>query len=74
MLGVQLFIDSVFAFLCFISGVIILKLVTFLNTEYKILGYKFFKETYKTTPQYKKPMAVGFVIWVGFLFLLMALQ
>ncbi len=74
MLGVQLFVDAIFVFLCFITGVVVLKLITFLNSECKIIGYKFFKDTYKTTPKYRKPMAVGFIVWVSFLFSLVALQ
>ena len=62
--ALQMFLDAAFMFVCYITGVIALKLVTLLNTKYDILSYGVFKDTYKTKPAYKKPMAVGFFIWI----------
>ena len=61
---IQMFIDAAFMFVCYMTGVIALKIITFLNTKYQILSYSVFKETYKTHPTYKKPMAVGLVLWI----------
>ncbi len=68
----QMFLDAAFMFICYLTGVIALKIVTLLNTKYDILSYGVFKETYKTNPAYKKPMAVGFIIWILFIVIILA--
>ena len=70
--ALQMFLDTAFMFLCYITGVIALKLVTLLNAKYDILSYGVFKDTYKTNPAYKKPMAVGFIIWILFIVIILA--
>ena len=68
----QMFLDAAFMFLCYITGVLALKLVTLLNTKYDTLSYGVFKDTYKTNPVYKKPMAVGFILWILFIVIILA--
>lgn len=74
LVGIQLFIDAAFVFLCYIVGVMVLKAIIILNTKYNVLSYTVFKETYKTEPSYRKPIAVGMTILVSLLFILIALQ
>lgn len=71
--GVQLFMDVVFYFLSYLSGVLVLKTIIILHTKYNYLSYKVFKDTYKTELGYKTPMIVGLAVWFGLIFLVMAL-
>ena len=64
LLGIQFLIDMAFYFLCYITGVIILKAATLLKTKYKFLKYGVFKETYKDNPSYKQPIVIGFITWI----------
>jgi len=63
-LGIQLFFDVLFIFVCNITGVVLLNAITFLNLKYEILSYRIFKNTYKTKPSYKKPIILGLVGWI----------
>jgi len=74
LVGIQLFMDAIFYFLCYLTGVLVLKTVVILNTKYDYLPYKLFKEAYRTKHNYKVPMLIGAVLWFGLLFLLISLK
>jgi len=72
--GVQIFVDAAFVFLCYLTGVLVLKVIRFVNTKYELLNYRVFKTTYRTEPSYRRPIALGTLIWISFLLILMAIQ
>lgn len=59
--------DMAFYFVCYLTGVLLIKIITSLNTKYNFLTYEVFKETYKDSSRYKKPIFVGFIAWVSIL-------
>lgn len=72
--GIQLFMDILFYFVCYLTGVFVLKTIVILNTRYRYMSYKVFKDRYKTVPGYKTPMIIGAIVWFGLLFLIMLLD
>ncbi len=71
MLVVQMTMDLAFYFVSYLTGVAILKVVTMLQTKYTFLRYGVFKESYKISPTFKKPLAIGVLFWFAFMFVLM---
>lgn len=60
----QLFIDTVFVFIVYMTGVVILNLITLFNKHYMFLSYSAFKKAHKTKALSKRPYQVGCVAWL----------
>lgn len=61
----QLFIDVVFAFIVYMTGVAILQLVTLFNKHYEFLSYGAFKEAHNIKSLSKTLYQIGCVIWLS---------
>ena len=71
--ALQAFFDGAFLFVCYLTGMVVLKLLTIFGTDLETLSYGVFKNAYKTEPSYRKPMGIGLIIWLAAIVLTLAL-
>ena len=64
LLCIQLFVDAIFAFICYTTGVIILRAIKLFSSKYQYLSYKEFREQYKNKSRLLTPLGIGIIVWV----------